>query len=80
MYSTSYTVDVAAGSLRVDDAWNLFSEGALGFQVRKLPVPCWPLVASLKADLAIKRTAPGSPPKLRGAPQPQIEEGRAFHE
>jgi hypothetical protein len=53
MYSTSYSVDVAAGALRVDDAWNLFPANTMGFRARKLPIPCWPLFSSLNATLAL---------------------------
>lgn len=53
LHSTPYTVDVAAGSFQVDNAWNLLKPETTAVRIKKIPIRCWPLFSSLKARLEL---------------------------
>ncbi len=52
VYSTSYSIDWAKQTIRIDDTWVEFDSP--GLQVQKLPIPCWPLLSSLNTRLEMR--------------------------
>ena len=54
LYTMECSIDVRAGTINVGAL--VMSQSAAGIQVQKMPVPCWTLFESLKADLQTKKT------------------------
>jgi hypothetical protein len=53
MYTTGYAINVQAGTIHVDEPWTRLNGEAL--RVRKMPIPCWALMSSLKTKLEMPR-------------------------
>jgi hypothetical protein len=51
IYTTSYTIDVPNQAVQVSEPWIPFAGD--GFQVQKMPIPCWSVFSSLRAKLEI---------------------------
>lgn len=52
IYTTHYTIDVAGQSLQIVEPWTRIDGQA--YQVQKMPIPCWSLMASLREELVFK--------------------------
>lgn len=50
LYTADYTIDLKAGALGIG-VWT--KRGGRAMQVQKMPIPCWSLYESLKADLQV---------------------------
>jgi hypothetical protein len=56
LYTAAYRNDLEAGTIAVEP-WTRFAHNGESKRVQKLPIPCWQVFESLKADLAETKAA-----------------------